>query len=169
MVRLCSHSFMYLYCLSSLLTTARFCPREFNTSPGRWLKTMEAADVKAFYDWLHRTHQGRVKALSVLHSYWRRLKMFYRHFNKRGIDSFMAEDVLNVSIRSPTDTDDFCWFEVDSGNSISIGWARKNGSYEFYRNKNQRETWAMCTASSTLTGCDVHGYTPMRGSDFRYQ
>ncbi|QSS63012.1 hypothetical protein I7I51_00068 [Histoplasma capsulatum] len=72
-----------------------FCPREFNTSPGRWLKTMEAADVKAFYDWLHRTHQGRVKALSVLHSYWRRLKMFYRHFNKRGIDSFMAEDVLN--------------------------------------------------------------------------
>ncbi|OJD20620.1 hypothetical protein ACJ73_08044 [Blastomyces percursus] len=72
-----------------------FCPSEFNTTPKQWLKNMEAADVKAFYDWLYRTHQGRIKALSVLHSYWRRLKMFYRRFNEQGIDSFTAEDVLN--------------------------------------------------------------------------
>ncbi|KAK2797607.1 hypothetical protein FQN50_009120 [Emmonsiellopsis sp. PD_5] len=72
-----------------------FCPREFEMTPRRWFKNMEAPDVKAFYDWLYKTHQGRIKALSVLHSYWRRLKMFYRRINKRGIDSFMAEDVLN--------------------------------------------------------------------------
>ncbi|PGH17451.1 hypothetical protein AJ80_04821 [Polytolypa hystricis UAMH7299] len=77
------------------LTEDSFCAGEFDTSPKAWIKNMEAPDVKVFYDWLYETHQKSIRALSVLHSYWRRLKMFYKRFNKRGIENFMVEDVLN--------------------------------------------------------------------------
>ncbi|OJD12900.1 hypothetical protein ACJ73_09278 [Blastomyces percursus] len=72
-----------------------FCAEEFDTTPKRWFQTMDASDVKAFYDWLHRSHAHRIKAHSVLHSYWRRLKMFYEHFNERAVDDVTKKDALN--------------------------------------------------------------------------
>ncbi|OJD26669.1 hypothetical protein ACJ73_01952 [Blastomyces percursus] len=72
-----------------------FCAEEFDTTPKRWCQTMDASALKAFYDWLHLTHKGRIKAHSVLHSYWRRLKSFYEYFNERAVDGATNKDSLN--------------------------------------------------------------------------
>lgn len=64
---------------------------------------MKAKDVKVFYNWLYTTHQKSIKTLSALHTYWHHLKMLYKHYNKCEIDSFMAEDALNVSLPGCTD------------------------------------------------------------------
>ncbi|KMP00012.1 hypothetical protein CIHG_06220 [Coccidioides immitis H538.4] len=84
----------------SSLIEAGFCAREFNTTPKLWIKKMEAPGARVFYNWQCETHQTRIKGPSVLHSYWCCLKIFNEYLNKRGIESFMAEDILDMSLRA---------------------------------------------------------------------
>ncbi|KAF3481533.1 uncharacterized protein GIQ15_04292 [Arthroderma uncinatum] len=62
-----------------------------------WIKTLEAPDAKAFFNWLRVTHGTSIKRESVPHSYWRRIMVFYRNTEHRSVDKAIQEDVEALS------------------------------------------------------------------------
>jgi len=73
----------------------RYCS-ELPEDPKILLKNLEAADVKAFFDWIEKNFKDSIKADSSLGEYWRVLKRLYVQENERCMDKTMSTDIINV-------------------------------------------------------------------------
>ena len=73
----------------------RYC-FELREDPKILLKNLEAADVKAFFDWIEKNFKDSIKADSSLSEYWRVLKRLYVQENGQCMDKTMSTDIVNV-------------------------------------------------------------------------
>ncbi|KAL4801676.1 hypothetical protein BDV18DRAFT_167246 [Aspergillus unguis] len=72
----------------------RYC-RDAMLDPDELLKSLTAADVKAWFDWIKANFKGSIKADGTLANYWRTLKRLYYLKNGKEMDSNMRRDCIN--------------------------------------------------------------------------